>query len=174
MQLKLPFDTLGGGWLAAVMLAGSLLANKPALATLPTQTFGTWAITETRAGNKCTATLLLQPVRLAQSAEDLQRGAAQYQGVCVDSASGSWVVQDGDPTPRLAWRLEYEKSTVFFSSSISQDASGALIGKGDVYASPRGDPSNLRRVGNFVSKRVSGEWDLRNPVVSRQITDKIL
>ena len=78
----------------ASLLAGLLAAAPPAaLATLPREYTGTWAISETRGGQRCTATLMLQPTRLAQSAADLQRGAARYQGVCVDSASGSWQIQ---------------------------------------------------------------------------------
>ena len=69
-------------------------------------------------------TLMLQPTRLAQSAEDLNRGAARYQGVCVDSADGSWIVQEGAEAPRLAWRLEYEKSTVFFAADLNGDEEG--------------------------------------------------
>jgi len=37
-------------------------------------------------------------------------------GVCVDSADGSWIVQEGaapESAPRLAWRLEYEKSIAY-------------------------------------------------------------
>ena len=84
----------GASWLTA-LLAGALVVPPPALATIPREVTGTWAISETRGGQRCTATLMLQPTRLAQSAADLERGAARYQGVCVDSASGSWQIQVG-------------------------------------------------------------------------------
>jgi len=141
------------------------------MAVLPPMASGTWAITESRGGQKCTATLMLQPTRLAQSAEDLNRGAARYQGVCVDSADGSWIVQEGAEAPRLAWRLEYEKSTVFFAADLNGDGKE---GKGSVYAAPRTDPKAIKRVGEFSAKRVSSEWDLRDPVVARRVTDKML
>lgn len=155
-------------WVSAAMLAGGLVSMSlphSALALPPTA--GTWAIEETRAGNKCSATLLLQP-----QAED--RGAARYQGVCVDSASGSWLLKDTPPAPRLAWRLEYEKSTVFFSTELSEAADGTLTGKGEVFAAPRSDPSALRRVGTFKSRQVSSEWDLKDPNVASRVTDKML
>lgn len=117
---------------------------------------------------------MLQPSRLAQSAADLQRGAARYQGVCVDSADGSWLVQEGEPAPRLAWRLEYEKSTVFFAFDVVEGSDGALSGKGDVYASPRSDPKAIRRVGAFDARRVNRAFDLRDPVVARRVSDKVL
>ena len=154
-------------------IVASLSFNAPSSAVLPPDTSGTWAITETRAGQKCTATLMLQPTRLAQSAEELNRGAARYQGVCVDSADGSWLVQEGDPSPRLAWRLEYDKSLVYFSFPVvAQD--GTLGGSGDVFAHPRSDPKSIRKVGTFDAKRVSKEWSLQNPVVARRVTDKVL
>lgn len=157
--------------IGAAIVAG-LSFTQPSAAVLPPDTSGTWAITETRAGNKCTATLMLQPTRLAQSAEELNRGAARYQGVCVDSADGSWLVQEGDP-PRLAWRLEYAKSQVFFSFPVAAK-DGTLGGSGDVFAQPRSDPKSIRKVGTFDAKRVSKEWSLQDPVVARRVTDKIL
>ena len=82
--------------------------------------------------------------------------------------------QDGDPA-RLAWRLDYEKSTVFFASDITMGADGKLEGKGDVFAQPRADPSmKLAKVGTFNARRISSEWDLRDPVVARQVTSKVL
>jgi hypothetical protein len=155
---------------AAAAAAASIASH--AGAAIPPSAAGTWAITETRGGQKCTANLMLQPVRLAQSAEDLSRGAARYQGVCVDSADGSWVVQQEDAAaPRLAWKLEYEKSTVFFAADLEGDGSQ---GKGSVYAAPRADPKAIKRVGEFTAKKVTSAWDLRDPVVSRRVTDKML
>ena len=57
--------------LAVAVATRLLLAN----AVPPPDASGTWAITETRGGQKCTATLMLQPTKLAQSAADLLRGA---------------------------------------------------------------------------------------------------
>ena len=68
--------------------------------------------------------------------------------------------------PRLAWRLEYEKSTVFFAFDVGGDMSG----KGDIFAVPRAG-GKLARVGNFDAKRVSKEWSLLDPVVARRVTD---
>ena len=123
------------------------------------------------------ATLMLQPTKLAQSASDLSRGAARYEGVCVDSADGSWLIQEARSEaeePRLAWRLEYEKSTVFFAVNVAS-SSGTLQGQsGEVFAAPRNDPKSIRKVGSFDARRVSKEWDLRDPVVARRITDKAL
>ena len=81
--------------------------------------------------------------------------------------------QDGEP-PKLAWRLDYEKSTVFFSSDLNEGVDGALLGKGDVYAMPRADSSKLAKVGSFNARRLGAEWDLRDPVVARRVTDKVL
>jgi hypothetical protein len=148
----------------------------PAVAALPPDTSGTWAITETRGGQKCTATLMLQPTRAPQSAEEMRRGAARYQGVCVDSADGSWIVQEaaGDGA-RLAWRLEYERSTVYFAFDVKTSATdGTLVGQGDVYAAPRADPKALRRVGGFDARRVNSAWDLRDAAVAKRVTDKML
>ena len=156
------------GWVSAALLAGGLASmSLPDAAIALPPAAGTWAIEETRAGNKCSATLLLQP-----QAED--RGAARYQGVCVDSASGSWLLKDTPPAPRLAWRLEYEKSTVFFSTELSEAADGTLTGKGEVFAAPRSDPAALRRVGTFKSRQVSAQWDLKDPGVASRVTDKML
>jgi len=155
------------GWVGAALLAGGLAMSLPDAALALPPAAGTWAIEETRAGNKCSATLLLQP-----QAED--RGAARYQGVCVDSASGSWLVKDTPQAPRLAWRLEYEKSTVFFSTELSEAADGTLTGKGEVFAAPRSDPAALRRVGTFKSRQVSAQWDLKDPSVASRVTDKML
>ena len=170
-----------GSWFRASVLAGLLvcapMVPTAARAALPPDTSGTWAITETRGGQKCTATLMLQPTRAPQSAEETRRGAARYQGVCVDSADGSWLVQEGAGAgaPRLAWRLEYEKSTVFFAFDVVESPrDGALVGKGDVYAAPRANPKGLAKVGGFEARRVSTEWDLRNPVVSKRVTDTAL
>ena len=160
--------------LGTALLASSLLGTSPAAhAVLPPEASGTWAITETRAGQKCTATLMLAPSRLAQAAEDLNRGAARYQGVCVDSADGSWLTREGegDAAARLAWRLEYDKSTVFFAFDLPE--TGELAGKGDVYAAPRSDPKALRKVGVFDARRVSREWQLRDPAVARRVADKL-
>ena len=95
----------------------------------------------------------------------------------------SWIVQEG-ATPesalRLAWRLEYERSTVFFAVDLAESgpSSGAtaLAGKaGDVFAAPRADPkAGLRKVGFFDAKRVSNEWDMREPTVARRVTEKAL
>lgn len=176
---QLPRAKMGGGgenpalhrasrWVSTALLAGGLAcASLPQAALAFPPAAGTWAIEETRAGNKCSATLLLQP-----QAED--RGAARYQGVCVDSASGAWLLKDTLPVPRLAWRLEYEKSTVFFSTELSAAADGTLTGKGEVFAAPRSDPAAIRRVGTFKSRKVSGEWDLKNPDVASRVTNKIL
>ena len=149
---------------------------RAALAALPPDTSGTWAITETRAGQKCTATVMLQPTRAPQSAEETRRGAVRYQGVCVDSADGSWIVQEGktpESAPRLAWRLEYEKSTVYFALDV-EETDGLLSGRGDVYAAPRADPKSLAKVGGFEAKRVTKDWDLRDARVARVVTDKML
>ena len=162
------------GWLGAALLAASLASPQLAAAALPPDASGTWAITETRGGQKCTATLMLQPTRLALSAEDLDRGAARYQGVCVDSADGSWLVQEGPDAARLVWRLEYEKSTVFFAFDVAEAADGALGGNGDVYAAPRADPKAIKRVGNFDARRVSKAYDLRDPIVARRVSGTAL
>ena len=117
-------------------------------------------------------------MRAPQSAAEMRRGSARYQGVCVDSADGSWIVQEGvteGAPPRLAWRLEYEKSNVFFSFDVKENSGdGALSGRGDVFAAPRSEPSGLRRVGSFKAKRVSTDWDLANPSVARRVTEKML
>ena len=158
---------------AAAAAAATIIASQSALAILPPSAAGTWAITETRGGQRCTANLMLQPVRLAQSAEDLSRGAARYQGVCVDSADGSWVMQEGKEAneARLAWRLEYDKSTVYFSADLSGDGSS---GDGTVFAAPRAEPKALKRVGTFSARKVTSSWDLRDPVVAKRVTDKML
>ena len=169
-------------WLRSAVLVTCLLLQpgSAALAALPPDTSGTWAITETRGGQKCTATLMLQPTRAPQSAEETRRGAARYQGVCVDSADGSWIVQEGandglDGPPRLAWRLDYEKSVVFFAFDVkSSPTDGALIGRGDVFAAPKANPKGIAKVGGFEARRVSSEWDMRNPVIARRVTDKEL
>ena len=110
-----------------------------------------------------------------QSAADMNRGSARYQGVCVDSADGSWIVQESGDASRLAWRLEYERSTVFFSLPITQSAQdGTLVGKGDVFAQPRSDPNGLKKVGSFDAKRVSGQWDMRDPAIGRRVTNTAL
>lgn len=83
-------------------------------------------------------------------------------------------LQDGESAPKLAWRLDYEKSSVFFSSDLTEGADGVLLGKGDVYAMPRADPSKLAKVGQFSARRLGGAWDLRDPVVARRVTNKIL
>lgn len=165
--------------LLAVVLAASLLEPPKALeAALPPDTAGTWAIESTLRGQKCTATLMLQPTRAPQSVEDMRRGSARYQGICVDAADGSWLVQEGakggDSPPRLAWRLDYPRSTVFFSFDVEERPDGALGGRGEVYATPRADPRALTRVGVFDAKRVSTQWDMRNPIVARIVTDKDL
>ena len=158
-------------WLVALFA----LLPAAALAALPPDASGTWAITETRGGQKCTATLMLQPTRQPQSAADMNRGSARYQGVCVDSADGSWIVQESGDASRLAWRLEYERSTVFFSLPITESAQdGTLVGKGDVFAQPRSDPNGLKKVGSFDAKRVSGQWDMRDPAIGRRVTNTAL
>ena len=119
---------------------------------------------------------MLQPTRAPQSAEETRRGAVRYQGVCVDSADGSWIVQEGktlESAPRLAWRLEYEKSTVYFALDV-EETDGLLSGRGDVYAAPRADPKSLAKVGGFEAKRVTKDWDLRDARVARVVTDKML
>ena len=163
--------------IASSALVSFFSATLPAAAVLPPDTSGTWAVTETRGGQKCSATLMLQPTRAPQSAAETRRGAARYQGVCVDSADGSWIVQEGvdDGLPRLAWRLEYEKSTVYFALDLQTSAvDGALAGQGDVFAAPRAEPKALRRVGGFEARRVNREWDLRDAAVARRVTDKVL
>ena len=100
----------------------------------------------------------------------------RYQGVCVDSADGSWQIADAtaDAPARLAWALEYEKSTVYFALDVQQTGSN-LGGKGSVFAKIRSEPNSpLKKVGSFEAKRVSEDWDLRNPVVARRVTDKVL
>ena len=162
---------------ASGCVLAALVLPSASVATLPPDTSGTWAIDETRGGQQCTATLMLQPTRAPLSAAEMRRGAARYQGVCVDSADGSWLVQEGaaeGAPPRLAWRLEYEKSTVFFSFEVKENGGGRLSGRGDVFAAPRSDPSGLRRVGSFTAKRVSTDWDLTNPVIARRVTEKLL
>ena len=119
---------------------------------------------------------MLQPTRAPQSAEEMRRGAVRYQGVCVDSADGSWVVQEGatpESAPRLAWRLEYEKSTVYFALDL-KETDGVLAGRGDVYAAPRANPKGLAKVGGFEAKRVTKDWDLRDARVAKIVTDKVL
>lgn len=169
-------------WLCQSAIAASCLLLHPAgpaLAALPPDTSGTWAISEIRGGQKCTATLMLQPMQAPQSAEETRRGAARYQGVCVDSADGSWLVQEGpsdSSPPRLAWRLDYEKSLVFYGfdvESSSKDGS-SLVGRGDVYAAPKANPKGIAKVGSFEAKRVSSDWDLRNPIIAQRVTDKVL
>ena len=164
--------------LASCALACALALPRNTFAALPPDASGTWAIDETRGGQQCTATLMLQPMRAPQSAAEMRRGSARYQGVCVDSADGSWIAQEGvteGAPPRLAWRLEYEKSNVFFSFDVKENSGdGALSGRGDVFAAPRSEPSGLRRVGSFKAKRVSTDWDLANPSVARRVTEKML
>ena len=164
--------------LASCALACALALPRNAFAALPPDASGTWAIDETRGGQQCTATLMLQPMRPPQSAAEMRRGSAHYQGVCVDSADGSWIVQEGvaeGAPPRLAWRLEYDKSTVFFSFDVNENrGDGVLSGRGDVFAAPRSEPSGLRRVGSFEAKRVSTDWDLANQSVARRVTEKML
>ena len=80
---------------------------------------------------------------------------------------------DGAPA-RLAWRLEYPQQQVFFALDIEERRDGTLGGKGDVYAAPRSEPKAINRVGDCTARRVSREWDLRNPVVARIATDKEL
>ena len=76
---------------------------------------------------------------------------------------------------RLAWRLDYERSTVYFSSPLSTGADGVLVGSGDVFAVPRDDPlQKLAKVGTFSARRVSDAWDLQDPVVARRVTDTVL
>ena len=166
---------------ALALAAAALVSHSaalPATAVLPPDTSGTWAVTETREGQtQCSATLMLQPTRAPQSAEEMRRGAARYQGVCVDSADGSWIAQEGlgDGPARLAWRLEYEKSTVYFALDLqTSTADGALAGKGDVYSAPRAEPKAIKRVGGFEAKRLNREWDLRDPAVAKRVTDKVL
>mgnify|MGYP006104766565 CR=1 FL=1 len=165
---------------ALALTAAALVSHSaalPATALLPPDTSGTWAVTETRGGQKCSATLMLQPTRAPQSAEEMRRGAARYQGVCVDSADGSWIAQEGlgDGPARLAWRLEYEKSTVYFALDLqTSTADGALAGKGDVYSAPRAEPKAIKRVGGFEAKRLNRDWDLRDPAVAKRVTDKVL
>jgi len=171
---RLTQSRLAAGALAAALAARVVLVS----AALPPDASGTWAIVETRGGQKCTATLMLQPSRLAQSAADLSRGAARYQGECVDSADGSWLVQEGraeSAPPRLAWRLEYERSTVFFAVDVATQRDGALGGaNGEVYAAPRADPKALRKVGTFSARRVNTAFDLRDASVARMVTEKLL
>ena len=49
-----------------------------------------------------------------------------------------------------------------------------LGGKGDVFAAPKSSPQAMQRVGAFSARRLSAEWDMRNPIVSRIVTDKVL
>ena len=166
--------------LAAALLSLSLLlaSATTATASLPPDTSGTWAIETYLRGQKCSATLMLQPTRAPQSAEETRRGAARYQGVCVEPADGSWVVREGvggDGTAaRLAWRLEYPRQEVYFAFDVEERGGGALGGTGDVYAAPRTDPKAIKRVGDFSARRVSLAWDMQNPVVARFVTEKEL
>ena len=50
----------------------------------------------------------------------------------------------------MASRLEYEKSSVFFSFALDEKS---LRGTGEIYASPRADPASLRKVGTFTALR---------------------
>ncbi len=43
-----------------------------------------------------------------------------------------------------------------------------------MYAAPRSEPAAIKRVGDFSAKRVSRDWDMRNPVVAKIVTDKEL
>ena len=172
-------------WKAAVLsfaLFVTSLCFDPtaAVAALPPDASGTWAIESFLRGQKCSATLMLQPMMAPQSAEETRRGAARYQGVCVEPADGSWLVQEGvggsenGAPARLVWRLEYPRQQVFFAFDMEQKADGGLAGKGDVYAAQRSDPTTIKKVGDFSAKRVSKEWDMRNPVVGKIVTDKVL
>lgn len=98
---------------------------------------------------------------MPQTTADLQRGAARYQGACAASADGSWRVEEGDPA-RLAWRLEYDKSTVYFALHLAEGSDGALSGKGDFYDTARAG-TVVKRVGTFDARRVSRTFpvDLR-------------
>ena len=49
-----------------------------------------------------------------------------------------------------------------------------LVGKGDVFAQPRSDPNGLKKVGSFDAKRVSGQWDMRDPAIGRRVTNTAL
>ena len=81
----------------------------------------------------------------------------------------------GEGPPRLAWRLEYEKSTVYFALDLqTSETDGALNGKGDVFAAPRAEPKAIKRVGGFEAKRVNRDWDLRDAAVAKRVTDKML
>lgn len=120
---------------------------------------GRWSITETRAGNQCVATLSLSATSSGRSSETVlgaQRGSARFSGPCVDPAMGTWTAQEGGSSgPRLASRLEYEKSSVFYSlGELTRENGGALRGKGEIYVAPRSDPNALRRVGKFDARRV--------------------
>lgn len=143
--------------------AALLLSTTVLLATGPDlrvdDVSGSWTLTETRAGNRCTGTLTLQNAAAQtqpsqQTVLGTQRGSARFSGPCVDPASGTWTAQDGELTgPRLAAKLEYDKSSVFYSLALDRSRDGTLVGKGEIYASPRRDPEAVRRVGVFDARQ---------------------
>ena len=144
---------------ASLLAAVMITAGAPNL--LADDVSGRYTISETRAGNRCTGLLSLtaaergDPVPGAQTVLGAQRGSASYTSPCVDPAVGTWTAQDGDRTgPRLAARLEYGKSSVFYSLALEQAPDGALAGKGEIYAAPRIDPNALRKVGIFEARRL--------------------
>lgn len=142
----------------------ALVVPCPSCATvdlLSNDVSGQWSISETRAGNQCRGTLILE----ARSSKDpqpsqmvlgTQRGNARYTSPCVDPASGFWTSQSGKPTgPRLASRFEYAKSSVIYSFALEQAKDGTLEGSGEIYAAPRSAPNELRKIGTFKAQRVS-------------------
>ena len=141
---------------ATALLAVALGGMAPDLEQIDVS--GQWMITETRAGNRCTGRLALEKrgakEQPSQSVLGMQRGSAAYSSPCVDPAQGTWTAQQGGRTgPRLAARLEYEKSTVFYSLGLDESNKGKLKGYGEIYAAPRSDPNNLRKVGLFEAVR---------------------
>lgn len=148
---------------APVSLIQPAGAAEPA-ATAGQEVAGQWKIVETRAGQRCTGSLILEP-ELASSSPSMiplgtRRGAASYSGPCVDAARGTWAFQEGaaaGQSARVASRLEYEKSSVFYSFALDDNGRGSaairLSGSGEIYASPRADPTSLRKVGSFTAQR---------------------
>ena len=139
----------------ATLLAAVLTSSAPDL--LAEDVSGQWNLVEARAGNKCTGTLSLVGDGKSPSSQAVlgtQRGYASYSGPCVDSATGTWTAQDGAQTgPRLAARLAYVKSTVFYSLALDRANDGTLKGSGEIYAAPKSDPNTLRKVGLFDAQR---------------------
>ena len=120
-------------------------------ATLPPETLGrivgVKSIRETRAGQLCDGRVSF----LAVPADDAgaESGSIEFQSPCVASAEGTWQVDE--TTQMLRWRLEYDRSSVFYSAPLDAFAAPQKSNrvKGDVLAAPRSEPEAMRKVGSF-------------------------